>query len=76
MTRHSLLIIHPVAMPLREATPVAPRLAGTAKTPSDAARLPRSDRPTHRGQSSSGDERSRLSDHRTVPNHQPNPQSP
>jgi hypothetical protein len=76
MTRHGPLILHPVATLLRETTPAVPKVTGIAKILFDAARSPRSDRPTCCGQNSSCHEQSHPSDHRTVPHHQPNPQSP
>jgi hypothetical protein len=76
MTRHGPLTIHPVATLLRETTPAVPRGRGMTENLSNATRSPQSDRPVRCGQSSTGPDRTHLSDHRTVPNHQPNPQSP
>lgn len=76
MTRRGPLTIHREATLLRETTPAVPRLAGIAKNLFHAVQSPCSDRPTSCHMSASARQRSHLSDHRTVPNQQPNPKSP
>lgn len=76
MTRHGPLTVHPVAVALREITLVMPRVAGVVENSPDAAPSQQSGGPVRFYQSISGPVQSLTGDHRTVPNHQPNPQSP
>jgi hypothetical protein len=73
MTRHGPLTIHPVATSFRETSPVVLWVPGNAENPYNAVRSCQSGRPLRCRQSPSGPDRSHLSDHRTVPNHQPHP---